>query len=663
MLYNQVEKNTSKNTNIHNYVIPESWNLYGFFGIKLKRTKEIMVEPYDFYLFSLRHILKTETGEWKAPIPLVDEAATNRSWLKKANVYSLMIRTATAWDHDRDDTINSRNLYHMNDNGTFLKSILLLPMLKRMGINTILMHIPFCTTIVPSGQYYPVKECIDHFQIIDEKLADALIPEMCGKQQCCAFIEACHLMGMRVILEYCPGYISINNAYLLQHPSWFYWIDSSQKDMYHPPKCSTLPKNTIPYTTTLKDFYKSEDVAHYIGMFKPAPVAKTDANISYYEKEENLSVAPAINDQINGLDHVDPYATIFRFYEDVHARAPKIYKEKEISYLTQDVLRADLHPGKKPNNGLWNMLNDNIIWYQEVLGIDGLIIEKPHLLPNKLLRQFIKTARAHHEHFVMIAEDAEVSNSSSWVQKGFDAMTGNSAYIQDNTVDFTFHTFAYQLTKHPCPIFAACEAYDSRRISALHKGSIAANMLSVMNLFLPNSIPMMMNGVECYEVQPMQLSIFADQTFLYSLDRTDPRYGKQAYLDQYYFNYSHVNAMVLPSLLEQASHIRKEYIQAISNKASCIPVWFDSPKDFGVGFTFILEKKALMVVCNTNIYDLAHLRIHTENLLYRLAFTPTSILQRFSTEDPYTHDIYVDARQNIPLDFKAGEVKFIELTQ
>ena len=44
-------------------------------------------------------------------------------------------------------------------------------------------------------------------------------------------------------------------------------------------------------------------------------------------------------------------------------------------------------------------------------------------------------------------------------------------------------------------MLAACESYDSRRIASV-EGNTAAIMLTVMNQFLPNGIPFMMNGVE-----------------------------------------------------------------------------------------------------------------------------------------------------------------------
>ena len=137
-LYEELEKQCQSHAKeIYNYAIPQSWNLYGYRPAKSIRSKELLVHPYEFYLFTLRNILKDTDGNWKQPQSATEKPSDKRAWLKQASVYSLMVRTATAWDHDRDDRLVSDNLYHLNDNGTFLKSILLLPLLKRMGINTI----------------------------------------------------------------------------------------------------------------------------------------------------------------------------------------------------------------------------------------------------------------------------------------------------------------------------------------------------------------------------------------------------------------------------------------------------------------------------------------------------------------------------------------------
>lgn len=659
-LYNELQKEETLHQNlIFNYAIPESWNCYGFSQTRTIRSKELLVNPYTFYMFNLTHMLKNGANQWKEPIPFHEHAAIKGNWLKKSKIYSIMVRTFSAWDHDRDNRIDHDNLYHLSDNGTFLKSIILLPLLKRMGIDTILLHQPFALGKTCTIHDYPCKEAVTNFQEIDNLLQDPLVPQMSALEQCIAFIEACHMLGIRVILEYCPGKLARDNSYFQNHPEWFYWIACSYESTYHAPECFALPQNTLPFTFTLKDFYKSEDVKAHINEFKIAPRLKCNT-LKAVEEQIEYTIAPAISDQINAHIQADKDTTIFRFYEDFHSHVPNEIKHKGIPYLTQDSIRCDLHPAHQPMTALWTMLNENIIWYQKTLGIDGIYLESPYLIPDKLQKQFVKTAHSNHKRFAFIGEDTVIENSSKWAAKGYDAISGNSGYCESDVWNFKYHSFAYQLKGNPLPMLAASEFYDSRRVSCLENGKTLANMLSIMNQFLPNGIPMFMNGIESYEVQPMQLSELGDQKYTYSLSQEDPRYRKQAYLDQFYYNYNAKDIMVFPYLMEQTNKIRKEYLTVMSDPEACIPVWFNSPRDYGIGFTYIAKDKALMVVCNTNVHNQVHLHIHTENMICQLPFIPTSILQIFSTEDPYTHDIILDEFKNIPLDFARGEVKFIE---
>ncbi|MBS5043416.1 MAG: maltodextrin glycosyltransferase [Erysipelotrichaceae bacterium] len=660
-LYEELERQCGLHADeIYNYAVPQSWNLYGYRPAKSIRSKELLVHPYEFYLFTLHHILKDADGNWKQPQKTAGKTS-DRSWLKNASIYSLMVRTATAWDHDRDDRLVSDNLYHLNDNGTFLKSILLLPLLKRMGINTILLHqiFPLCKT--QKAHDYPVKEAVTDFRKLDDTLKDNLISELCAEEQCAAFIEACHLLGFRVLLEYCPGKLARENSYYQEHPEWFFWYDADRQNAYHAPLCNALPQNTIPFSYALKDFYRSEDVQKHIALFQEAPAALASyKSLKDIEYALHTTIAPAMVDQINAGIPVEQDTTIWRFYEDFHAQTPKEIRKSAKPYLMQDVIRYDLHPARKPMSALWDMLCENITWYQQTLGIDGIYLEKPYLLPEKLQKALAKTARKQNRAFAMIAEDTAAENSPLWLHKGYDAISGSGAYEESDLWNFKFHSFSYRLKGNVCPMLAACEAHDSRRITSV-EGNTGTIMLTVMNQFLPNGIPFMMNGVECFEVQPMQLSEYGDPKYLNILPKEDARHHKQAYLDEYWFNYRSSDLPVLPSLLEKTSAIRQNYLEAITNPDACIPVWFDSPRDYGIGFTYICEDRALLVVCNTNVHDSVQLHIHTENMICELPFAVRSIKQIFSTKDPYMHDFQMDSFQNIPLAFDPGEVKFIQL--
>lgn len=639
---------------VFNYAIPNAWNVYGFPAMRKLHSQEILVNPYAFYAYTLQHILQDEEGNIK---PAQIAKAKDTSWLRSTSIYGLMVRTAGSWDHDRDEQIDTANLYALRDQGTFLKCIALLPLWKRMGIRTILLHQPFETGTTALPHLYPKKEAITHFQKIQEALKDPMLPDMSALEQCVAFIEACHVLGIRVILEYCPGKIARENAYIAEHPEWFYWIDKAKEAGYQPPVCHTLPQNTIPHTYTLRDFYRSEQVREHIAIFKEAPSsAMLKADASTLE----VTTAPYFSDQINASIPADKDTTPLRFYTDQHPHIPEDVNTT-IPYVTQDVLRADLHPGKTAMKSLWDMVCENILWYQDTLQIDGIYVAKAFLIPEELQIQMAKTAHKHRSDFVMIAEDGIMDNGEYWLEKGYDAISGSMAYEERQLQNNRFHDIAYRLKSCECPMLAASEFFDSPRIRTGEHGEQAAITLTVMNHFLPNGIPYIENGWECFETQPLQLSEYGNEASLHTLPLEDSRAGKQGFLDAYYFNYRHPEIRSVLDIMTKIQSIRNSYLDTIIQPEKCIPVWFDDPKDPGIGFTYIKEDRALMVVCNSQIDQSTYLHIHTENLFFELPFNRTSIRQIYTTTDPYVHEITLDDFQNIPMDFMPGEVKFIEI--
>lgn len=635
---------------IYNYVIPSSWNTYGYKSAHVLKSKEIIVNPYSFYNYTLHSMFEKNEDQSKK---LEDK---NEKWLKNTSIYAMNIRAHSAWDHDRDEHVSQDNLYHMHDNGTFLKSMILLPFLKRMGINTILLSSVAKLGKTSRHHKYPVKEAVYDFQSVDENLADSLV-DMNAKEQCAAFVEACHYMGMRVIFEYCPGKLARENVYIKKHPEWFYWIQKDYLKDYHAAECSALPNNVIPHTYTLKDFYQSEDVKSHIAQFRKYPKTDSFSTLKEIEDAYDITVAPFIVDQINANIPCDDDTTLFRLYEKPSSHIPK-HISTEIPYMSEDTIRNDLHPGKLPIQELWDMLCENIIWMKDNFHIDGIFLQKPYLLSEKLQKQICKAAKRNHKDFVMIVEENTIENCSLWIEKGFDAISGSSGYESSDIWNRSFQTFAYRLKQNPCPVFAAGEYTDARRICCMDGGKKLSILLHVMSHFLPNAIPFMLNGAECMETQPLQLSEYGDPKYLYTVSKDDPRYLKQAYLDSYAFDYRNSDLNALASILEPAEKLRQKYVWNCTPE-HCIPVWFSSPKDEALGFTYIKDDSALMVVANTNIHNVTSLQIHTENLFTELPFSLNDVHQILSTEDPYVHDVSFDTFRNIPLEFQPGEVKFL----
>lgn len=628
----------------YNYTIPEAWNTYGYPYLRRLQDHQIIVHPYSFYTFALKHLCQdVPSTSWDRSAP----------WLSSAVVYAMMVRTQSAWDHDRDGHIDHDNLYHMADTGTFLKCIVLLPLLKRMGVNTILLQQPFALAKTAKAHTYAPREAVRDFRSFDEHIVDPLLTGMSALQQGSAFIEACHLQQMHVVLEYCPGMMARDNVYIEKHPNWFYWIDADYLSSYHAPICHTLPQNTIPYAYTLKDLYRSEDVLQHITKFQKAPQAEKGATLASILSQQNRTIAPSIVDQINAHIEADVDTTLLRYFLDAQPHG-------DVPYMLQDTIRPDLYAGNVINTTCWKAINAHLTWYQKNLAIDGIYLSKPYYLPVALQKQLVKTARHNHPNFVMIAEDSVAENSERWMEKGYDMISGGGGYEESYIWDYKLHSFAYCLKTNACRMFAASEFHDTRRISCLEHGQTLSILLSMMNYFLPNGIPLLMGGMETFDPQPMQLSVYGDTQYLYGLAKSDARYLQQSWLDNYHYDYLSPSFPRFLTFMQQANALRQSYLDAILDPVRCIPVWFDSPKDYGIGFTYIKEEAALMVVCNVNVAQPQFLHIHTDNLFPHLQRYPQRIQQIYATSDPYIHDCPLDATQNLLLEFAPGEVKFIE---
>ena len=51
-----------------------------------------------------------------------------------------------------------------------------------------------------------------------------------------AFVEAAHLLGMHVVLEFVFRTTSIDSSWIKEHPEWFYWLkENEQTRNYGPP--------------------------------------------------------------------------------------------------------------------------------------------------------------------------------------------------------------------------------------------------------------------------------------------------------------------------------------------------------------------------------------------------------------------------------------------
>lgn len=657
---------------VFNYTIPQSWNTFGFSNATMLRNHEMIVNPYEFYAFALQSILDTHGDTGIAPLSQIHkEKGKKGDWLKQGTLYFEDLRTLGSWDHDRNGDLSYFNMYGLSDQGTFLKGIILLPLLARAGIHTILLHNVFPLDAKRNLHDFSDPHAILSFREWNPYLADPMVVGISLIDQAKAFMEAAHAYHIHVMLDFCPALAGRNSHYIKDHPEWFYWIDKESERDYHAPHVEGLPAGCVPSENACRVLYQNEETKHHIATFRKNPKAidedvfehllhtvTQEDRLTAIEDQFQITTAPMISDLINSDIPIAKEYTMLRFYEDRHGHCPK---EVQAPYLLQDIVRMDMYPGKHPMESLWMEIKDSLtMWIQE-FGMDGFYFSKPYLLPEKLVKEMITTVRKVNPQCAILMESTDEESALLYKKRGCDALTGASAYKLHDIWNYQYHNFAYSLISAPYTQLAASEFLDTPRIPQYDGGEQLAKLFLYMNLFLPNAIPALTSGQLCLEKQPQYLSMFQNPIYLQGLGSEDERYHKQALLDKYYYDYTRKDFHVVINQLEVFTKLREAYLPAIIDPKRCVPVWFDTPKDFGIGFTYILQEKALLVICNTNVHDETYLCVHTENMLWELPFQWSSMRQIASSDDPFIHDIMLNEFQNIPLTFAPGEVKFIEI--
>lgn len=657
-----IQLSKKQHTMIYNYTIPQAWNTFGFERGKRLRNHEMIVDPHDFYSFALTKMAESETSCRE----LKKEKGKHGSWIEKEVIYALDMRTLTSWDHDRNDAIDDSNLYGLNDSGTFLKAIILLPLLKRSGITTVILHQLFELDQPRFPHDYAHPYALKHPLRIASALQDPLLSGIDVMAQFQLFMQAAHHYGFRVICNSSPARLGRDNELLESHPDWFYWIKKDCEAQYCAPIVKGLPNNCLPGKNACKLLYQQDTTQAHLDMFAYDPEtsdpkayqewrSQSDCcDLAAMEKHFRITSAPMFSDQLNTSLPIQKETTYLRFYRDQPIdQAP---------YLLQDTLRPDLFAGKHANEPLWDFICSYTTTLIEDYQFDGLFIDEVWLLPQKLLKAVIQNMRKQKPQCAILVNCNEEQAFTKWRKLGVNVISGNSAYMIHDDLE-SYRSFAYSRLNAESTLLAAGEFIDTPRAPQYQGGEAMAKTLMFMNLFLPHSVPYYTSGQLSLAIQPQFLSPYADPAYQNALPTNDIRCHKQAFIDKSYYTYTRGDYHILINQMEHFTKLRRQYLPAMMNDETSIPVWFDKPNDPGIGFTYTLADRALLVVCNIDVKNAQTLTIHTENMLWELPFIWKHIYQIYSSHDPYTHDIELNAFQNIPLYFEAGEVKILEIRE
>lgn len=678
-----------KGNNTFNYTIPDLWNCFDYDPNKSIKTpnNELMVDPYDFYASVIKDYIlpnKKLDIDYEQSLSLGTNKTipkrnyTGGDWIKESVVYSTMIRTNTAWDHDRSGTLDDSNIYNMTEMGSFVKMLSYLPTLKKMGVDVVYM-LPISKFSLKDkkgdlGSPYGVS----NFNELDPNLKDPLTKEnMTLDEEFKAFVEACHILDMRVMIDIIPRTNAVENELIKDNPDWFYWIKANEYDNYQAPMIEGIENTTPPTIEYMEKVYQSEDTLRHINMFQHNPkqqdptlwdkIKDSDNLSEAIEKHFNLRIAPAFSDHIN--DPQPPWTdiTFFRMYKDIPKETVQFVDDpKRAPYILFDTIKSNMYHGKEPNTGLWERLADIVPSYQRRFGIDGTRIDMGHALPKELLDMIISKARENDKDFSFIAEELQPSNAQKAKEFGYNMIIGNGFIMEPRLWEGNLFEFMYQSINLPIPTFACGETHDTPRLAAREGGETLSKTLTLLNMFVPNGVPFINSGQEVFERQPMNTGLDCRPTEQFMLDENDKYYGKLPLFDKYEFHYINNRRWELPDLLDQVKDIRNKFLKQITNKDNFVPLYtVDHPATF-IGFSFFKNGKAtkdntLIVLANANPYHEVYVRPNIDLLREKSGNNELEGKLLFSThEGPRKFTQFIDW-SHLDIHLGPGEIKIVQL--
>lgn len=596
-----------KHKKMHNYALPD---LFGLFDHNEQATLDgqLLTQPYRFFADLIDHILQTGK-EVPSGKPLSYKSNGSRGdWLKTSVLYSAFVRTSAAWDSDRSGFLEDKNLEGQKETGTFVKTLALLPLLKKMGVDALyLLPVMKHGRRGSKGDMGSPYSVVDFFSL-DETLKETLTEDAFTlEEEFTALVDAAHRLGIRVLIDFIPRTNGLESVYIKDHPEWFYWVKTEELNQYGPPKVEGIPQTTPPEKHLLEKVYASPDVQNHIQRFEKNPKRQNPELFDRIKHEENLldaieehfglSVAPAFSDPINDPQPPWTDVTFLRLYKDHPENAkPHLPDSNLPPYILFDTIKSNMHPGTKPNTSLWETLTSVLPHYQNTFGIDGARIDMAHALPEELLQSIIQNAKAVDPDFGLIAEELDPNNAEITRNKGYNIMVGNSFYTEPRIHEGQAQAFFHGGKERKLPVFAAAETHDTPRIAAREGKETLSLALSALNFFTPFAVPFINCGQEVFEPQAMNLGLDATEAERFRRAPNDPMYGKLALFDRFQLDYTHAKRHLLPNIFSTLSAIRKCYRHALFDYESFDTLKTSSP--YSVGIVLYSENTVLLVCGN-----------------------------------------------------------------
>ena len=533
--------------------IPQVWN--SFIGCLYEETNKknvIRVNEAQYFKTVIEKIRE-----------LKDEMDTD---IKHSRIYCAMPRYTMAWDTKGDGSIS---------NGTLVRMLALLPILKKMQVNVLyLLPITEYSTRNQKGDMgspFAIKD----FYKLDPNLHDEIIDGMNDfslDDEFHILVEAAHLIGIRIVIDFIPRVTARDSNLILEHPDWFYWIDKDYEKDFKTPEIPGLDFFEECTVDNIEKVYRAESTKKHLTHFRKAPnllntakweevverIHETGENaLALIEKEFGITTPPAHSDWINDVQPIWTDITFWKLYMDNNPWASKYLSKDQPDYVMFDTIKTNKFPAKEPNQQLWDLFEDVLKYYATEFKLDGFRFDIGHTLPPALLQRLFATVREYVKNPIFISEDLFNRNHESARKTGYNIMLGSSWNEVSHISKETYENFILELKDMNIMAYACAETHDTPRIVTRKGGKKLSRSLAIVNNFLPNGAHFMLAGYEINESQPMNCGL---------ADNTNGAPIKKAFFNEMIMDWDSDDAKKMIDYLINVNTIRKDLEDSIDAK-------------------------------------------------------------------------------------------------
>ncbi|MNJ29237.1 Alpha-1,4-glucan:maltose-1-phosphate maltosyltransferase [compost metagenome] len=538
--------------------IPSLWNQCGYTNVQDEHDGEIQVHPFDFIVHHLQYLFDSSSQYHLAETRNLDESV----------IYCSLVRYTTAWDYGHTGVLAS---------GTFLRTMILLPLLKKMGVNILyLLPVTRYSSLNLKGDIGSPYAVHNLFEL-DFHLHDSLLDGMKDftlHDEMAALVEACHLLDIKVVVDFIPRVTARNSVVIEEHPDWVYWIYLDQLEGFCPPNIPELGFFEECTPDKLDTIYRSDETADFLDKFSLPPNELDSALweslkvrakqtgeelLTLVEEEMGITTSPAHSDWINDVQPIWTDITFYRLFKDLSPMVKPYVSPQQAPYVLFDTIKCNYYPGLEPNRELWDMLIDAITFNLNIYGIDGFRIDIGHVLPTALLDEIFQKIKEVKPHAILISEDLFNRNHRKAAKTGYNIMLGSGWNMMTDIKVNLLQNYLRELPELEIPVFACSETADTPRITS-RGGVKLARMMTVFNYFLPNAIPYLTTGMEVNEEQPLNCGLG---------DNTEGAEIPKAFFTKLSIHWTEPRTMI--PLLDQLNQYRKEYSKLLQSGNFFVP--------------------------------------------------------------------------------------------